>query len=108
MINRTADTAEVTWKSQEDSIGFNPFVLHNNKELVFVLPPHHHNKVKLSFGIGTWTPEEVEKTIRLLEYFSIKSPRLNLKIDSLPQLRNYLLERRTGLGHSRIVIVVTD
>jgi hypothetical protein len=106
MINRTSDTVEVVWKSQEDSIGFNPFVLNNNKKLVFVLPPRKHNKVKLSFGMGTWTPDDVAEAIHLLDYFSIKSPHQSLRIDSLPQLQAWLLERRTGIGNSRIVISI--
>ena len=106
MINRTSDTAEVIWKSQEDSIGFNPFVLNNNRKLVFILPPRKHNKVKLSFGMGTWSPEEVAKAIQLLEYFSIKTPHHSLRIDSLPQLQAWLLERRTGVSNSKIVISI--
>ena len=106
MINKTNDTAEVIWKSQEDSIGFNPFVLNNKKKLVFVLPPHKHSKVKLSFGMGTWSPEEVEKTIHLLDYFAINAPGQQLKIDSLPLLKTWLLERRKGIGKSKIRIVI--
>lgn len=108
MKNNTNDTAEVTWKSIEDSIGFNPFVLNNKKELTFVLPPRKNSEVKLSFGTGTWSPEEVQKAIHLLEYFQIKSANGTLRIDSLPQLKDYLLSRRQGIGKSKIVIVIDE
>ena len=106
MVNKTNDTVEIVWKSKEDSIGLNPFVLNNKKKLEFVLPPEKGSEMKLSFGIGTWSPEEVEKAIHLLEYFEINSPSQHLRIDSMPLLKTWLLERRKGFGKSKIVIVV--
>jgi hypothetical protein len=106
MKNKTSDTAEITWKSQEDSIGFNPFVLNNAKELTFKLPPNKHSEMKFSFGLGTWSPQEVEKAIHWIEYFQIKTPKSSMRIDSLPMLRDYLLARRKGIGGSKIEIVV--
>lgn len=108
MKNRSSDTAEVVWKSQEDSIGFNPFVLSNTKTLRFVIPPHAHSSVKLSFGTGTWSPQEVEKAIHFLEYLQISTPRKSLKIESLPALKTYLLQRRKGIGKSKIEIVIEE
>lgn len=106
MTNRTNDTAEVVWKSKEDSIGFNPFVLNNKKKLSFVLPPHKNTAVKLSFGLGPWTPEEVEKAIHRLDYFEINAAGKTFRIDSLPQLKDYLLARRKGIDKSKIEIVI--
>jgi len=106
MKNQSNDTAQVVWKSKKDSIGFNPFVLNNSNELRFVIPPHKNSQVKLSFGMGSWTPEEVTKAIHRLDYFEIITPSQNLKIDSLPRLRDYLLARRKGIGSARIEIVI--
>lgn len=108
MKNKSSDTAEFIWKSREDSIGFNPFVLTNNKELKFTIPPHKNSKIKMSFGIGVWSPSEVEKVIFGIESFEILSARHKIRIDSLPQLRDYLLARRKGVGGSKIEIVITD
>ena len=104
MKNRSADTAEVVWKAKTDSIGFNPFNLNNSKELRFVLPPHKNEAVKLTFGMGTWTKSEVENVIHRMASLQIKSQTQNIKIDSLPALRDFLLAHRKGSSKIEIVI----
>lgn len=105
MKNYSNDTAEVVWKAKTDSIGFNPFNISNSKELRFIIPPHRNSAVKLSFGVGKWTPAEVEKVIHRLEYFQLTLPSQKLRIDSLAELRDYLLARRRS-GSSVIEIAI--
>lgn len=106
MKNRSNDSAEVIWRVKEDSIGFNPFNISNSQELKFKLPPHGRSDIKLSFGVGTWSPSEVEKVINGVESLEIISSTYKMKIDSLPLLRDYLLARRKGFGGSKIQIVI--
>jgi hypothetical protein len=105
MKNSSSDTALVIWRVKKDSIGFNAFNLSNNRELKFTLPPKKNSEIKMSFGIGVWSPEEVEKLIHRLESFEIKTPHQNFKIDSLAQLRSYLLARRKGSSKIKIEIM---
>lgn len=104
MKNSSTDTAHIIWRVKKDSIGFSAFNLSNNRELKFMLPPNRNSEIKMSFGIGVWSPEEVEKLIRRLESLEIKTARQNFKIDSMPQLRNYLLSRRKGSSKIKILI----
>jgi hypothetical protein len=104
MKNRTADTAEITWRVKKDSIGFNAFNLSNNRELKFKLLPYQKSAIKMSFGVGVWTPSEVEKVIRGLEWYEVRSAGRQLRIDSLPLLKDYLLSRRKGSSKIEILI----
>lgn len=69
-----------------------------------MLPPHKNEAVKLTFGMGTWSKSEVENVIHRMESLQIKSPTQNIKIDSLPALRDFLLAHRKG--NSKIEIVI--
>jgi hypothetical protein len=104
MKNMSSDTAQVIWRVKKDSIGFNAFNLSNNRELKFTLLPNRDAAIKMSFGIGVWSPDEVERLIHHLESFEIKTARQSLRIDSLAQLRNYLLARRKGSSKIQIVV----
>jgi hypothetical protein len=104
MRNSTADTAEIIWRVKEDSIGFNAFNLSNNRELKFTLPPNRKAPIKMSFGIGVWSPSEVEKLIQRLEWYQVRSAAGELRIDSLPLLKDYLLSRRKGSSKIEILI----
>lgn len=108
MVNKTTDTVQVTWHLNEDSLMFNPFLLSNSKDLTFTLSPPKTPSIKMSFGEGSWTPREVQKLVGFLTSLEIKSPSQNLKIDSLPLLKDFLLARRKGLGGARIEIVIAD
>lgn len=107
MVNQTTDTVQVIWHLNEDSLMFNPFLLSNSKELTFALAPPKASSIKMSFGEGSWTPREVQKLVGFLTSLEIKSPSQDLKIDSLPLLKQFLLARRKGLGGARIEIVIT-
>ena len=108
MVNKTTDTVQFTWKLNEDSLMYNPFLLSNSKDLSFTLTPPKLTAIKMSFGQGSWTPGEVQKLVGFLTSFQIKSSSQKLKIDSLPLLKDFLLARRKGLGGARIQIEVTD
>lgn len=104
MTNRTADTVRFIWTLNEDSLMHNPFLLSNSKELVFTLVPPKTREIKMSFGEGSWSPKEVQKLVGFLKSLEIISPASRIKIDSLPQFRDFLLARRKGLGGARIEI----
>ena len=72
-------------------------------KLKFTIQPHKN--IKMSFGIGMWSPMEVEKMTNKLESFEMISSTQRIKIDSLPLLRQFLLARRKGVGGSKIQIV---
>lgn len=108
MVNKTADTVRFVWKLNEDSLMFNPFLLSNSKELSFTLAPPKTTAIKMSFGEGSWSLRDVQKLVGFLTSFEIKSPSRQVKIDSLPMLKDFLLSRRKGIGKARIEIVVED
>lgn len=60
----------------------------------------------MSFGMGIWSPAEVESIISKLESLEIKTPQQKIRIDSLPLLKQFLLARRKGAGGSKIEIII--
>lgn len=106
MKNNTADSAEVIWTLNEDSLMNNPFLISNSKELKFVLHPSHR-EIKMSFGSGNWSPREVQKLTGYLKSLEINFRNQKIKIDSLPLLKEFLLARRKGVGGAKIEIVVS-
>jgi hypothetical protein len=109
MKNMSGDTAQVIWKIQEDSSGQNPFNLSNNQELKFRLPPRGKGStIALSFGVGTWSPSELELMISKVESLEIISARRVVRIDSLPLLKDFLLARRKGVGGLKIQILIAE
>jgi hypothetical protein len=102
MKNSGTDTVEFIWTMNEDSLSNNPFMLSNSKELKFALYPPKRSRINMSFGQGNWSPSEVQKLVNKLVSLEIKSPSQNIKLDSLPLLKDYLLARRKGLDGSRI------
>src|SRR4051812_17173250 len=87
MKNIGSDTAEITWNASEDSIGFNPFVLNNSKELKYVLPPGKNNFISMTFGVGSWSPDYVDMFMKYLESVEIKSKQENIKLDSAKAIK---------------------
>src|SRR5829696_350130 len=106
MKNESADTAEIIWTLNEDSLMNNPFLLTNSKELKFSLTTSKTKEIKMSFGSGGWSPKEVEKLVGHLVSLEIISATQRIKIDSLPLLRDFLLARRKGVGGARIEILI--
>ncbi|MGZ5287666.1 MAG: hypothetical protein ACXWB9_10795, partial [Flavisolibacter sp.] len=57
MKNRTDEKAEITWHIIKDSILSSPFFMSNSREVKFkMLPDGKSGDIKMSFGIGKWTP----------------------------------------------------
>jgi hypothetical protein len=106
MKNESADTAQVIWTLNDDSLSNNPFLLSNSKELRFLLYASKRQEIKMSFGQGNWSPAEVDKLVGHLVSLEIISATQRIKIDSLPLLRDFLLARRKGIGGARIEIVI--
>jgi hypothetical protein len=106
MKNHSSDSAEIIWTLNKDSLMNNPFLLSNSKELKFKLFSPKNNEVKMSFGVGNWSPTEVHKLVGSLKSLEIVSASQRIKIDSLPLLKEYLLARRKGIGGARIEIIV--
>lgn len=106
MKNESADTAEVIWTLNEDSLINNPFLISNSKELKFSLYSPKRKEIKMSFGPGNWSPGEVDKLVGHLTSLEIISATQRIKIDSLPLLRQFLLARRKGVGGARIEILI--
>lgn len=94
MKNVGTDTTQIIWTASEDSIGFNPFVLHNSKELKFTIPPGKNNEVKLSFGVGSWTPDYVETFMKYLKSVEVISKQQSFKLDSTAVIKEYFLAHR--------------
>lgn len=108
MVNKTTDTVRFVWTLNEDSLAGNPFLMSNSSKLSFTLASPKTKTIRLSFGAGSWTEPEVQKLTGYLRSLEITSPSQKIKLDSLPQLREFLLGRRKGLGGARIEIAVTD
>ena len=94
MKNTGPDTAQIIWTAREDSIGFNPFVLHNSKHLKFTLPPSQQNELKLTFGEGAWTEDYINSFVRYLEGVEIISNHSSLKLDTSQAIKNYFIAHR--------------
>ncbi len=108
MKNNTADTVQITWHTVKDSIGFNPFVLTNSEELKFIIPPGAKNEVKLSFGSGNWTEENVQHLMKYLVSLQIQSSKAQTIFSSPKEISVFLLAHRKGIGSKRIEITVTE
>lgn len=106
MKNNSADTAQIIWTASDDSIGFNPFVLNNSKDLKFVLLPRK-KEISLSFGTGSWTPEYLQRFMRYLVSLEIVHPGHPALMLTTPQeINSFLLAHRKGNSKNKIEIVV--
>lgn len=107
MESASAGPVEFRWKLNEDSLANNPFFLHSSTSLTFVLRPPHR-KIKMSFGAGAWSPREVQKLVNYLVSLEIESPAQKIRMDSLPQLRDFLLARRRSIGGACIHLLAAE
>ncbi len=98
MKNSSADTAEFILTASDDSIGFNPLVLHNSKELRFRIPPGKNNEINLSFGLGEWTKDYIDFFIKYLVAVQMTSAHQNVKLDSAQTIKDYFLAHRKKRG----------
>ena len=108
MKNSSADTAQFIFTTPEDSIGTNPFVMHNAKELKFVLAPGEKD-VSLSFGIGSWSPEYMERFVRYLVSMEIIRAGKPSNLLSTPaEISSFLMAHRKGSTKTKIELSVSD
>lgn len=105
--NASDKEAEISWKIKEDSIRNSPFYISNSDEETYTLKPQKpYNEIKMSFGIGTWTPADVKKVVDDLEWIKIKSASGTIQLSSQEDLLQFLTARRRGLAYRKIVVVV--
>jgi len=109
MKNATDDDVTITFKIKEDSIHKSPFYLSSDKEQKFLLGKgKKNNDIRLSAGIGTWTPRHLRSVVDDLEALEIKWGKGEIKLESEEEIFNYLLQRRQGIGKDKIVIRIAD
>jgi hypothetical protein len=105
--NTSAEDAEISWKIKEDSIRNSPFYISNSDEETFTLKPKKpFNELKMSFGIGLWTPGYVKRIADDLDWIKIKSSSGTIQLTSQEDLVQFLMARRRGIANRKIVILV--
>lgn len=107
MENKSGGEAEITWILKEDSLAKSRLFISNSDTVRYTL--HNktpHNKLKMSFGVGSWTPAELLNFADDLMSFQIKWDSGFIKIDSTTQIVDFLRLRRRGMDNSQISIVV--
>lgn len=109
MRNHTSGTAEITWTLKEDSLHSSLLYASNTREVVFKLSPDKPgNYINLSYGIGKWSPADVEALADDLESLVIHWNGGEIRLDSSEQIRNYLLPRRKGMDRAKLVINIKN
>ena len=109
MKNRSGGEVAITWKLQDrDSIYKSDFFISNSDEVSFEINPGEANDVKMTFGVGNWKPANLYAVTERLESLEIKSPSGTILLKSPDDIYNFLISRRRGLTHRRIVIEIID
>lgn len=62
-----------------------------------------YNKIKMSFGVGTWTPTTLSDFVDDLETLEIKWKEGTIRLDTT-KIYDYLVIRRRGMDNSQIRI----
>lgn len=107
LINKTNGDVEMEWVIDEDSLLQSKLYISNSDTVKFSLPNKKpHNKIKMSFGSGTWTPKEVKNFTDDLHSFYLKWDTSFIKLDSSQQIMKFLLARRRGMDNSQINIIL--
>jgi hypothetical protein len=105
--NHTGDTAFVSWIIKKDSFARSPFNLSNAVEADFtLLADKPFNEVSMSFGVGQWTLDALRAVTDDLESLTIKWKKGELKMTSEDEIRDFLLNRRKGIGKRKIRILI--
>ena len=108
MENNSSEDAFISWVIKEDSINKSGLFFSNSKKVDFTLQQKKpYNKIKMSFGTGTWTPAVLTDFVDDLETLEIKWKGGTIKLDST-QIFDYLVIRRRSVDNSQIVIQVND
>jgi hypothetical protein len=104
MENKSGEDAMISWVIKEDSIHQSKLFYSNSKTVCFELKPKApYNKIKMSFGAGTWTPAALNNFVDDLETMEIKWKGGTIKLDTT-QIFDYLVIRRRGMDNSQIKI----
>jgi hypothetical protein len=109
MRNNTDQDIEITWSIKEDSILVSPFFLSNSKETTFkLLPQSPYNRVFMSCGIGTWTPQAVQELTNDLDSVVIIHKGGIIRLDTDEEIKNFLFPRRRGFERDKIRIEIKE
>ena len=107
MENQTDEDALITWVIKADSINQSKLFFSNSDTVRFPLQQRApYNRVKMSFGTGTWTPAVLSDFVDDLETLEIKWKGGTIKLDST-QIFDYLVIRRRSMDNSQIRIELT-
>jgi hypothetical protein len=104
MENKSGEDAMISWVIKKDSINQSKLFFSNSETVRFTLqqkPPY--NKIKMSFGSGTWTPAVLTNFVDDLETMEIKWKGGTIKLDTT-EIFDYLVIRRRGMDNSQIKI----
>jgi hypothetical protein len=109
MKNETSGQAEIRWFIKEDSINSSPLFISSSQEQSFVLEPvPGRDLIKMSFGIGPWSPRKVEDLVDDLDSIMISWSGKKLLLAEQDEMKSFLLSRRRGLDKSKIMILFRD
>jgi hypothetical protein len=104
MENKSGEDADITWVINQDSINQSKLFYSNSDTVRFHLQQKRpYNRVKMSFGVGKWTPKELSKFVDDISTLEIKWKGGTIKLDST-QIFEYLVVRRKGIDNSQIKI----
>src|SRR5215213_4426663 len=83
MENQTDEEAVISWVIKKDSINQSKLFFSNSDTVRFPLQAKApYNKIKMSFGTGTWTPAVLSDFVDDLETLEIKWRGGLIKLDS--------------------------
>ena len=104
MENKSGEEALITWIIKADSINKSKLFFSNSDIVRFPLQSKKpYNKIKMSFGTGTWTPAVLSDFVDDLETLEIKWKGGAIKLDST-EIYDYLVIRRRSIDNSQIKI----
>ena len=104
MENKSGEDAMISWVIKKDSINQSKLFFSNSDTVRFTLQQKApYNKIKMSFGSGTWTPAVLTNFVDDLETMEIKWKGGTIKLDTT-EIFEYLVIRRRGMDNSQIKI----
>ncbi|HVG15728.1 MAG TPA: hypothetical protein VM935_12230 [Chitinophagaceae bacterium] len=105
--NKTEGPAEMVWVLKEDSLTRSRLFVSNSDTVRFSLHNNKpRNKLRMSFGQGSWTHKELLNFADDLEALQLKWNAGFIKLDSTSKIMDFLSIRRKGIDNSQISIVV--
>ncbi len=99
----------ILWTIKQDSINSSPFFISNSRDVSFTLTPNAPgNRIKMSFGSGTWHTKQLKNLIDDLDSLVISSKAGSHSYTTEKEIKNFLLPRRKGIDKSKIDILITE